>query len=641
MTFLYLVLAALGLGFLIFIHELGHYFVARRVGIRVEVFSIGFGRAILSWKRDEVVWKVGWLPFGGYVRMAGEDRSQATGGEEVSGGFYAATPLRRILVALGGPVVNLLFAFLAFSILWASGGRLRPYAEFSQRIGWLNPSSELYAEGIRPGDRITSYDGYQVYSAKDHAYGPMLADGKVVVSGDRVDFSSGRSTPFRISVLPYADPNAPEKGMKTVGFEEPAQFLYYDASSDRPLPIAKSGIMEGDRIVWMDGHPIFSVRELGYFLNDDRALVTIERQGERQLARVPRYPLRQMRMTAWMRDEVGDWLYDAGFSPRGSDFYFIPYNVSHDAVVEGRLNLVDSALQKESLSAIPFSSLELPLQVGDRIVAIDGTPVSSGRDLVRQLQQRQVNLIVERGAADPARITPDEAEQFFVTSVDWKQVNRLGQSVGEPQGPMQIGNLVLLDPVSPVPYGQLVEELEGKERADQIWKQGEKRILESSSGEQQERQLARFRQERYRYALGVRVHDLQVVYNPSPVVLFGRVVEETGRTLRSLVTGELKPKWLSGPVGIVRVMQISWASGSREALFWLGFISLNLAILNLLPIPILDGGNILFSLYEMITRRKIKPKTMERLIIPFFVLLVGFFIYVTYQDLARLFGHLF
>ncbi len=108
-------------------------------------------------------------------------------------------------------------------------------------------------------------------------------------------------------------------------------------------------------------------------------------------------------------------------------------------------------------------------------------------------------------------------------------------------------------------------------------------------------------------------------YNPAPWTLFGAVFTETWQTLKALITGYLNPKWLSGPVGIVQVLHHGWQLGVKEALFWLGAISVNLGFLNLLPIPILDGGYICLSLWELITRRKLKAKTMERLIIPFVV----------------------
>jgi regulator of sigma E protease len=98
---------------------------------------------------------------------------------------------------------------------------------------------------------------------------------------------------------------------------------------------------------------------------------------------------------------------------------------------------------------------------------------------------------------------------------------------------------------------------------------------------------------------------------------------------------------MSGPIGIVQVVQENWMISIKEALFWLGAISLNLGMLNLLPIPVLDGGHICMSLYEMVTGKRIKAKTMEKLIIPFAVLLIGFFIFLTYNDILRIFNHMF
>jgi regulator of sigma E protease len=97
---------------------------------------------------------------------------------------------------------------------------------------------------------------------------------------------------------------------------------------------------------------------------------------------------------------------------------------------------------------------------------------------------------------------------------------------------------------------------------------------------------------------------------------------------------------MSGPVGIVHVVHQSWMVGVQEALFWMAVISMNLGIVNLLPIPVLDGGHIMFSLLEIIRKRPLKSKTMERMLIPFIGLLIAFFIYVTYQDIARIFSKL-
>jgi regulator of sigma E protease len=141
--------------------------------------------------------------------------------------------------------------------------------------------------------------------------------------------------------------------------------------------------------------------------------------------------------------------------------------------------------------------------------------------------------------------------------------------------------------------------------------------------------------------LGLPLSDVAVNYNPSPLTVFYDVIAETFKTLTALVTGKIHPKWMSGPVGMVQIMHHGFSLGIKEALFWMATISMNLGIFNLLPLPVLDGGHICFSLYEMVTRRRVSPKVMEKLVIPFVVLLVGLFIYVTYQDVLRLFSNLF
>ena len=92
---------------------------------------------------------------------------------------------------------------------------------------------------------------------------------------------------------------------------------------------------------------------------------------------------------------------------------------------------------------------------------------------------------------------------------------------------------------------------------------------------------------------------------------------------------------------MVQVMHYSWSVGVKEAIFWMAVISLNLGVLNFLPIPVLDGGHICFSLWEAITGKPIKAKTMERLIIPFVLLLIALFVYLTFNDISRLVGRFF
>ena len=86
-SIIYVILAAFGLGFLIFIHELGHYFMARRVGMTVEAFAIGFGKPVLSWECNGVKWHICALPFGGYVRIAGMEKKGKLEPHQIPDGF--------------------------------------------------------------------------------------------------------------------------------------------------------------------------------------------------------------------------------------------------------------------------------------------------------------------------------------------------------------------------------------------------------------------------------------------------------------------------------------------------------------------------------------------------------------------------
>ena len=132
-SILYLVLAAVGLGILVFIHELGHYFVARKEGMKIEAFSIGFGKALFSWEKNGVKWKICWIPVGGYVKIAGMEKKGSLEPYEIENGFYGKKPLARIKVAIAGPLVNIVFGLVLFSIIWTFGGREKPFSFSTQK----------------------------------------------------------------------------------------------------------------------------------------------------------------------------------------------------------------------------------------------------------------------------------------------------------------------------------------------------------------------------------------------------------------------------------------------------------------------------------------------------------------------------
>ena len=135
--------------------------------------------------------------------------------------------------------------------------------------------------------------------------------------------------------------------------------------------------------------------------------------------------------------------------------------------------------------------------------------------------------------------------------------------------------------------------------------------------------------------------DQKVKYNPNPLTQFKEIISQIGNILSSLFTGQIKFKWLSGPIGIVQLIHNSWKNGGKEALSWMAFISINLGIINLLPIPALDGGHMIFAIIEMIRRKPVSIKVMEMLSFAFFILLFLGLIYLSYQDILRIIKGIF
>ncbi|MGE3954188.1 MAG: site-2 protease family protein [Parachlamydiales bacterium] len=628
-TLVTLLLGLIGLGFLVFIHELGHYFAARKVGIKVESFSIGFGRPIVKWKRKGVEWRLGWLPFGGYVGMAGMDKRGDLQPYEVAGGFYNASPWKRIQVALAGPLVNIVFALFLFTLIWAGGGREKPFGDFTNRVGWVDPESELYAAGVRPGDIITAYDGRPVRGREDQLEAALLSAKPVEVSGFMVDYPTGQQTPFNVQVTPYAPPGQKE-GIKFLGLLCPAQYLFVNKTDPffTGSPLQNSALQPGDRLFWIDGELLFSRCQLESILQEGKALLTIERGGKTLLIRAPRVPIGELRPTSQFFDELSDWHFSSSLRGRLRHAQFIPYSVTDQGIVEGEIAIVDSDLRSRLFPQNP-PPLEAPLQPGDRILAVDGRPVTDGEELLTALQTHKVTLIAQRLTQGWPLVSAKVANADFDKGVDWQALTTLIDS-GQPQ---QAGNLIRLAPIEPVTVAQVAQE---DPRVAQQLAMVERQIEKTKDQGDRAQQETALAQLGNQPILGVQLVDRPVRYNPPPTTLFAQVCSQVWRTVKSLVTGALSPKWLAGPIGIVQVVSYGWGVGVTEALFWLGVISLNLGILNLLPIPVLDGGHILFSVWEWITGRPIKAETRERWVIPFVVLLIGFFIFVTYHDISRL-----
>jgi regulator of sigma E protease len=163
-------------GAAVFVHEYGHYWMALRRGLKIEGFSIGFGPKIVSWMRDGVEWSWRWIPAGGFVKLPQMVTSDALEGKaaEPVEQLSNVSPWSKILVAVAGPMMNVLFGIVIAFFLWGIG---IPVPVNPPIIGYVDPGSPEAKLGIQPGDEILSVDGKRITSWHDVQETTILARG--------------------------------------------------------------------------------------------------------------------------------------------------------------------------------------------------------------------------------------------------------------------------------------------------------------------------------------------------------------------------------------------------------------------------------------------------------------------------------
>ncbi len=304
---------------LVAVHEYGHFIVARKLGIKVEKFSIGFGPALFSWRgRDgEVLYVIAAIPLGGYVKMLGENPGEGTAGEdgealppeERARAFDAQPVWKRAAVAVAGPAFNFLFAVAAYMVVGWAGQEVLPPV-----IGHVAPASVAEQAGLMSGDRVVAVDDRPV-----HAWGQLENAFKDRVGREVVlrVLRGGAEQSVRLNVMPpRRDALLADVASESVGIAPGVRVMVADVLPDSPAE--RGGLKAGDEVLRIQGR---EVGDIAGFIRQVRAhagrpvVVTVRRgtstlnltltpgddgQGRgrigAQMSARPLYPLERYRM---------------------------------------------------------------------------------------------------------------------------------------------------------------------------------------------------------------------------------------------------------------------------------------------------------------------------------------------------------
>lgn len=157
-------ISLLVLSALIFFHELGHYMMAKAMGVYVEVFSIGFGKRLATFRAFNSEWSISAIPLGGYVKMKGQDDSDPTKKSYDKDSYNTKTPTQKILILLAGPLANFILAFILYFAIALGGPNV-----LSPVIGDVLKDSPAFEAGLESNDTIKSINGVKIDSWKDMA----------------------------------------------------------------------------------------------------------------------------------------------------------------------------------------------------------------------------------------------------------------------------------------------------------------------------------------------------------------------------------------------------------------------------------------------------------------------------------------
>lgn len=292
-----IIVVAVVLGFMIFVHELGHFIVAKRFGVRVHVFSLGFGKRIWGFTKGETDYRISVLPFGGYVKMAGEDPTETH--HDDPGDFLAHPRWQRFIIAVAGPTMNILSALVILAVLYTFHYQKPSYAGQPARIGDVQPNSPAAKAGLQAGDLIVRMGNIEYPTWENVELNVLMTTRQAIPMEVERD---GKL--LGVTITPQAQG---EDQVGYAGFEPCLPGVI--GQVDSGLPASRAGLKPGDQLLTVDGEHVPCWQGLSSLMQvkDGKAVTLTVKRGQERL---------QISVQPVRRDESGQKRWIIGVYPR-------------------------------------------------------------------------------------------------------------------------------------------------------------------------------------------------------------------------------------------------------------------------------------------------------------------------------------
>jgi regulator of sigma E protease len=617
-------LVAIGIGLVIFFHELGHFAVAKWCDVNVERFSIGFGPILWSRKYGETEYAISAIPFGGYVKMLGQDDldpSQLTSEELAKDPrSYMAKPVsRRMAIISAGVIMNILTGVMFYAIAFGHG-----IDTFPAEVGNVLAGFPAWQARLETGDQITSIAGRKTTTFEDINRAIALTSGSIEVSGTHAD-----GKPFQVELTPNLS-----DGRRMIGVTPALSLNVIKKIKDSPEAAADPGspaveatpsFQPGDRVVGLDGQSVSNFPQLQRLLIEDRAK-TVTFQVKRESdpdhpvdVHVPPQRFRQMGMTM----DIGK--------------------------ITGIVK--DSPAEKNGMQ-----EGDKILRLNNRIVGKDIDPLRLPDELAA-LAGQEVTVVVQREMerADPKNVDirlvptnkpgwvecpmrPDSPMSAPAIGVAYSVIPTVLEvqpgSPADKAGVKKGDRIKLAELVLPP---ELAKERGSKEKieVDFTAEKGSAKggtwphvVYVTQLAPECTVRLTFTDKDRSTVDLvpvvdaktdwfmpgtrGLRLLQRTITLKSDGIAdaaVMGvthtkNSIIDLYLTLRNLFNRNLSAENVMGPLGIISVAYGVAQQGIPQMCLFLGILSANLAVLNFLPIPVLDGGHMVFLIWEAVTRKR-------------------------------------